>query len=196
MFPRWDTETVYRSSVDRRKTTSGSQDIVVHLLRASFRYAARQDWDAIAKALKPVYTAPTESAALERFCEFTDTWGGKYPAIVRPTAWPRFPTIPIAGRSSDCRVLLRVTSLLLGGQLYRDSFALPRGPQVFNQRYRAESTGCVCEVALWRNDFGVVRDGRGRALVSRAEIGAAGEGRGGDSWRVCRVSGLLAGVGV
>ncbi len=34
------------------------QTCVVHLLRNSFRYAARQDWDKIAKALKPVYTAP------------------------------------------------------------------------------------------------------------------------------------------
>jgi putative transposase len=68
------------------------QTCVVHLLRASFRYAARQDWDAVAKALKPVYTAPTEAAALERFCEFSDTWGGKYPAIVRmwENAWAEF----------------------------------------------------------------------------------------------------------
>jgi transposase-like protein len=35
-----------------------TQTCVVHLLRASFRYAARQDWDKIARALKPVYTAP------------------------------------------------------------------------------------------------------------------------------------------
>ena len=40
------------------------QTCIVHLLRNSFRYAARQHWDAIAKALKPVYTAPTEAAAL------------------------------------------------------------------------------------------------------------------------------------
>ncbi|MEU4955723.1 IS256 family transposase, partial [Streptomyces lavendulae] len=40
-----------------------TQTCVVHLLRASFRYAARQDWDKISKALKPVYTAATEEAA-------------------------------------------------------------------------------------------------------------------------------------
>ncbi|MFD3746253.1 IS256 family transposase [Nocardia sp. NPDC058633] len=68
------------------------QTCVVHLLRASFRYAGRQDWDAIAKALKPVYTAPTESAALERFYEFVEAWGIKYPAIVRmwENAWAEF----------------------------------------------------------------------------------------------------------
>ncbi|MFF3365237.1 IS256 family transposase [Streptomyces misionensis] len=59
------------------------QTCVVHLLRNSFRYAARQDWDKIAKLLKPVYTAPTEEAALERFAEFADAWGRKYPAIVK-----------------------------------------------------------------------------------------------------------------
>ncbi|WP_364419097.1 IS256 family transposase [Actinomadura coerulea] len=68
------------------------QTCIVHLLRNSFRYAARQDWDKIAKALKPVYTAPTESAATERWLEFAETWGGKYPAIVRlwENAWAEF----------------------------------------------------------------------------------------------------------
>lgn len=56
------------------------QTCVVHLLRNSFRYAARQDWDKIAKVLKPVYTAATEDAALDRFAEFADAWGKKYPA--------------------------------------------------------------------------------------------------------------------
>lgn len=64
------------------------QTCVVHLLRNSFRYAARQDWDKIAKLLKPIYTAATEAAALERFAEFADTWGKKHPAIVR--LWEEF----------------------------------------------------------------------------------------------------------
>jgi|GraSoiStandDraft_16_1057320.scaffolds.fasta_scaffold52078_3 hypothetical protein len=37
-----------------------------YLLRNSFRYASRRDWDAIARALKPVYTAPSEAAARPR----------------------------------------------------------------------------------------------------------------------------------
>ena len=43
------------------------QTCIVHLLRNSFRYASRADWAAIAKDLKPVYTAPSEQAALDRF---------------------------------------------------------------------------------------------------------------------------------
>ena len=35
---------------------------------------ASSDWAAIAKALKPVYTAPTEAAAMERFLEFAEAW--------------------------------------------------------------------------------------------------------------------------
>ncbi|WP_121834063.1 IS256 family transposase [Streptomyces sp. S1] len=68
------------------------QTCVVHLLRNSFRYAARQDWDKIAKLIKPVYTTATEEAALERFAEFADAWGRKYPAIVRlwENAWEEF----------------------------------------------------------------------------------------------------------
>ncbi len=68
------------------------QTCVVHLLRNSFRYAARQDWDKIAKLLKPVYTAAAEEAALDRFAEFADAWGKKYPAIVRlwENAWEEF----------------------------------------------------------------------------------------------------------
>ncbi|GHA73307.1 MULTISPECIES: IS256 family transposase [Streptomyces] len=68
------------------------QTCVVHLLRNSFRYAARQDWDKIARLLKPVYTAPIEEAALDRFAEFADAWGQKYPAIVKlwENAWEEF----------------------------------------------------------------------------------------------------------
>jgi putative transposase len=60
-----------------------TQTCVVHLLRNSFRYAGRQHFDAIAKALRPIYTAPTEAAATERFLEFCEAWGERYPAIVR-----------------------------------------------------------------------------------------------------------------
>jgi transposase-like protein len=69
---------------------------VVHLLRNSFRYAARQDWDKTARGLKPIYTAPTAEAAEDRFLEFAETWGLEYPAIVRlwEDAWAEFVPFP------------------------------------------------------------------------------------------------------
>ena len=46
------------------------QTCVIHLLRDIFRYASRKYWDQISKDIRPVYTAPTEAAAKERFTEF------------------------------------------------------------------------------------------------------------------------------
>jgi len=58
------------------------QTCIVHLLRNSYKYASKKDWAAIARDLKPVYTAPTESAALDRFADFSAAWEKKYPAII------------------------------------------------------------------------------------------------------------------
>jgi transposase-like protein len=58
------------------------QTCIVHLLRNSYKYASKKDWAAIARDLKPVYTAPSESAALDRFADFSAAWEKKYPAII------------------------------------------------------------------------------------------------------------------
>lgn len=88
------------------------QTCVIHLLRASFRYASRAHWDAIARALKPVYTAATEAAALERFLEFAETWGSKYPAIVRlwENAWSEF--VPFLAFSPEIRTVICSTNAI------------------------------------------------------------------------------------
>jgi putative transposase len=68
------------------------QTCIIHLLRNTFRYAGRHDWDKLAKDLRPVYTAPTAEAAQARFEEFAAAWGARYPAIVRlwRAAWAEF----------------------------------------------------------------------------------------------------------
>jgi len=58
------------------------QTCIVHLLRNSYKYASKKDWAAIARDLKPVYTAPSEQAALDRFADFSATWEKRYPAII------------------------------------------------------------------------------------------------------------------
>ncbi|MFK0193951.1 IS256 family transposase [Kitasatospora sp. NPDC090308] len=89
-----------------------TQTCIVHLIRASFRYAARQDWDKISKALKTVHTAPTEDAALERFVEFTEAWGRKYPAIVRlwENAWAEF--VPFLSFDAEVRRVICTTNAI------------------------------------------------------------------------------------
>ncbi|MEU0521460.1 IS256 family transposase [Streptosporangium sp. NPDC006007] len=87
------------------------QTCVVHLLRASFRHAARRHWDAIARALKPVCTAPAEAAALERFLEFAEVWGG-YPAIVKlwENAWAEF--VPFLNFGTEIRRVICSTNAI------------------------------------------------------------------------------------
>jgi transposase-like protein len=84
----------------------------VHLLRNSFRYASRRDWEAIAKALRPVYTAPSESAALDAFAGFSGAWEAKYPAIVKlwESAWAEF--VPFLRFDKEIRTLICTTNAI------------------------------------------------------------------------------------
>ncbi len=68
------------------------QTCLIHLLRNSFKYASKRDWGQIATDLKPVYTAPSDNAALDAFAEFSSKWEARYPAIVRlwTNAWAEF----------------------------------------------------------------------------------------------------------
>jgi putative transposase len=88
------------------------QTCIVHLLRNSFKYASRKDWTAIAAALKPVYTAPTEQAALDRFAEFAAAWEHKYPAIVRlwTNAWAEM--VPFLAFHTDIRSIICTTNAI------------------------------------------------------------------------------------
>jgi putative transposase len=65
---------------------------VVHLVRASLRYASKAHWGPITKALRIVYTAPTLEAARDRFAEFEAAWGQRYPVIIKlwRQAWEQF----------------------------------------------------------------------------------------------------------
>ncbi len=79
------------------------QTCVVHLIRASMRYISYTDRKAAAAALRPIYTAATESAAAQELDIFEGSnWGKKYPATVRVwrDAWQRIigvPGVPAGG---------------------------------------------------------------------------------------------------
>jgi transposase-like protein len=88
------------------------QTCIVHLLRNSFKYASRKDWTAIAAGLRPVYTAPTEQAALDRFAEFSAVWEARYPAIVRlwTNAWAEM--VPFLGFDVEIRRIVCTTNAI------------------------------------------------------------------------------------
>ena len=84
----------------------------MHLLRNSFKYAPKKDWAAIAKDRKLVYTAPSESAALDAFAEFSEKWEKKYPAIIRlwTNAWAEF--VPFLQFDQEIRTIIRTTNAI------------------------------------------------------------------------------------
>jgi putative transposase len=88
------------------------QTCIVHLLRNSFKYASKRDWAEVAKDLKPVYTAPSEAAALDAFAEFSAKWEKRYPAIIRlwENAWAEF--TPFLQFDNEIRTVICTTNAI------------------------------------------------------------------------------------
>jgi putative transposase len=59
------------------------QTCIVHLIRNSLDYASWKDRKALAKAIKPIYTAPSAEAAQAELDGFEEgSWGHKFPTVV------------------------------------------------------------------------------------------------------------------
>jgi transposase-like protein len=88
------------------------QACILHLIRNTFRYASRKDWDALARDLRPVYTAVNAETAAARFEEFAATWGARYPAIIRlwQAAWQEF--IPFLDYNVEIRRIICSTNAI------------------------------------------------------------------------------------
>jgi putative transposase len=65
---------------------------IIHLIRGTFRYASKRYWEAIAKDLRPSYTAPTVAAVEEALAFLEEKWCKAYPAIPRlwRASWEQF----------------------------------------------------------------------------------------------------------
>jgi putative transposase len=85
---------------------------VVHLIRASLRYASRKYWLPLARDLRPVYTASDEAAAAAALEAFAAAWGDRYPAIVRlwRAHWAEF--TPFLAFPPDVRRVIYTTNLI------------------------------------------------------------------------------------
>ena len=88
------------------------QACILHLLRNTFRYASRKDWDALARDLRPIYTAPNAEMSALRFEEFAATWGARYPAIIKlwRSAWEEF--IPFLDYDVEIRKIICSTNAI------------------------------------------------------------------------------------
>lgn len=88
------------------------QTCVIHLLRASFRYAGNDHRKKVAAELRPVYTASSVEAAEAAFAEFEAGLGARYPAIVRlwRDQWETF--IPFLAFPAEVRRVVYTTNMI------------------------------------------------------------------------------------
>ncbi|ALS23756.1 transposase [Paenibacillus naphthalenovorans] len=59
------------------------QKCIIHQIRDSTRYVSYKDLKKVTADLKPIYKAATEEMALVELDRFEETWGAKYPLIIR-----------------------------------------------------------------------------------------------------------------
>jgi putative transposase len=88
------------------------QTCVVHLLRASMRYASYADRKKMAVALRPIYTAATEQAAKLALEEFRAEWKTKSPGAVAvwDRAWAEF--VPFLAFPVEIRKIIYTTNAI------------------------------------------------------------------------------------
>jgi transposase-like protein len=88
------------------------QTCIVHLIRNTFRLAARQNWDEIKRDIKPIYTAPNPDAALAALDELEEKWGKKYGAMIRlwHNAWTEF--VPFLDYDVEIRRMICSTNAI------------------------------------------------------------------------------------
>ena len=85
---------------------------VVHLIRASLRYASKRDWGPLTKDLKLIYTAVDAAAAELALDAFAERWEQRYPAIVKlwRSHWTEF--VPFLAFPPEVRRVVYTTNLI------------------------------------------------------------------------------------
>ena len=89
-----------------------TQTCVIHLIRASLRFASWKDRKAIVTGLRPIYTAVTVEAAADAMDTFELEWGDRYPGIVKVwrSAWEQF--TPFLRFPPEIRKVVYTTNLV------------------------------------------------------------------------------------
>ena len=85
---------------------------VVHLIRASLRYASKKYWVPLTKDLKLIYTSADEAAAAAALEAFAAQWEDRYPAIIKlwRAHWQEF--VPFLAFPPEVRRVIYTTNLI------------------------------------------------------------------------------------
>jgi putative transposase len=86
------------------------QTCIVHLLRNSFRFVSYKDRAAVAKDLRPIYTAPSREEALSALERFEQKWDHRYDSIGLSwrTNWER--VVPFLAFGPELRRMIYTTN--------------------------------------------------------------------------------------
>src|SRR5262249_57593938 len=91
------------------------------------RPPSRRDWDALKRGIKPISTAVNATAARAALDELAETWGTRYPAIIRlwHNAWEEF--IPFLDYDVEIRKVICSTNAIESlNARYRRAVKAPR----------------------------------------------------------------------
>lgn len=105
------------------------QKCIIHQIRNSIKYVSHKDLKKITTALRPIYTAPTEEAALLELDQFEETWGKQYPLIVRSwrSNWDELATF--FKYSPELRKLIYTTNMI--ESYHRQLRKVTKGKSIF-----------------------------------------------------------------
>lgn len=105
------------------------QKCVVHQIRNSLKYVSYKDYKSVTAALKPIYKASTEEAALVELDLFEEAWGSKYPLVVRSwrTNWDELATF--FRYPPEMRRIIYTTNLIEG--YHRQLRKVTKGKSIF-----------------------------------------------------------------
>lgn len=78
-----DNLTGFSQSIAAAYPKTEIQKCIIHQIRNSTRYVSYKDLKKVTADLKPIYKATTEEMALSELDRLEETWGAKYPLIIR-----------------------------------------------------------------------------------------------------------------
>lgn len=105
------------------------QKCIIHQIRNSIKYVSYKDLKKVTAALRPIYTAPTEEAALQELEQFEAVWGRQYPLIVRSwrNNWDELATF--FKYSPELRKLIYTTNMI--ESYHRQLRKVTKGKSIF-----------------------------------------------------------------
>lgn len=104
------------------------QTCIVHLIRNSLDYASWKDRKTVAAALRPIYTAASDAAAMADLDGFAaGPWGVKYPTIVQSRRRAGENVIPFFVYPSEVRRVIYTTNVIESLHMQLREFIKTRG---------------------------------------------------------------------